>query len=138
MPDAPDTIRVRATTGELARVRRRVASWAAAAGLPDAPARHLQLAVDEVVANAIEHGIGDGERGVVVVRGAPAEGRLTVTVRYRGRRFDPTAAPATAPADVLRRRAKHGYGLHLVRRLVGDVAYRWDRGANEVRLTARA
>ena len=138
MDSAPDTLRIRGQTSELARVRRQVAAWARAAGLPDAPARRLQLAVDETVANAIEHGLHDAEGGQVIVRGAPGEGCLTVTVRYRGDRFDPTTAP-TPPADaVVRQRAHHGYGLHLIRRLVDDVAYRWDRGTNEVRLRVTA
>ena len=137
MAEAPHTLRVRGHTGELARVRRRVAAWARAAGLDEGPARRLQLAVDETVANAIEHGLQSAAHRVVV-RGAPGEGCLTVTVRYRGERFDPTAAPAPAPEDALRQRAAHGYGLHLIRRLVDRVDYRWDRGANEVRLTAGA
>ena len=129
------TMRVRGDTAELARVRRRVGAWAAAAGLDDRPARRLQLAVDEAVANAIEHGMDDDAR--VILRGTPGRGRLTVTIRYRGVRFDPTTAK-TAPADeVVRRHAEHGYGLHLIRRLVDDVAYRWDRGTNEVRMTVR-
>ena len=116
-----------------------MAAWADAAGLTEARARRLQLAVDETVANAIEHGLGGGRAaGRVVVRGAPGDRSLTVTVRYRGARFDPTAAPAPAPEDALRARAAHGYGLHLIRRLVDRVDYRWDRGANEVRLTAGA
>jgi len=129
------TLRVRPDTAELARVRRAVAAWAVDAGLDEAPARRLQMAVDEAVANAIEHGM-DGA-GRVMVHGAPGRGRLTVTVRYRGARFDPTSAPAPAPGDSLRRRAEHGYGLHLIRRLVDEVAYRWDRGTNEVRLMTR-
>ena len=129
------SLRVRADTAELARVRRRVGAWASAAGLETRAARRAQLAVDEAVANAIEHGMAAGAR--VVVRGAPGRGRLTVTVRYRGDPFDPTTAP-TAPAEtVVRARAEHGYGLHLIRRLVDEVAYRWDDGTNEVRLTAR-
>ena len=132
---AAPTLHVRADTAELARVRRAVAAWAEAAGLPGASARRLQLAVDETVANAIEHGMDDGRR--VVVRATPGRGRLTVTVRYRGRRFDPTTAPALPPAEAVRQRAAHGYGLHLIRTLVDEVAYRWDRGVNEVRLTAR-
>lgn len=132
----PQTLRVRGRTSELARVRRCVAAWAESARLPQAQARRLQLAVDETVANAIEHGMDDAERGHVIVRGSPTRGRLTVTVRYRGERFDPTTAPTPAPDDTLRQRAAHGYGLHLIRRLVDDVTYRWDHGSNEVRLTA--
>ena len=135
MAAPPLTLHVRGETAELARVRRRVAAWAEASGLAEGPARRIQLAVDETVANAIEHGLGDHAR--VVVRGAPGRGGLTVTVRYRGARFDPTTAPAAPPDEALRARAEHGYGLHLIRRLVDEVAYRWDDGANEVRLTTR-
>ena len=130
------TLRVRGHTSELARVRRRVAAWAEAAGLDEAPTRRLQMAVDETVANAIEHGMEDAAAGRITVRGAPGRERLTVTVRYRGEPFDPTTAETPAAAEVVRAHAKHGYGLHLIRTLVDDVAYRWDRGANEVRLTA--
>ena len=137
MPGPPDTLHVRGETAELVRVRQRVAAWAEAAGLGERAGRRLQLAVDETVANAIEHGLGKGG-GRVVVRRASGRGGLTVTVRYRGARFDPTTAPATPPGTALRERAAHGYGLHLIRRLVDEVAYRWDDGANEVSLTVRA
>ena len=45
------------------------------------------------------------------------------------------AAPATPAQEVVQKRSEHGYGLHLIRRLVDDLAYRWDRGTNEVRMT---
>lgn len=133
MSTPAQSMRVRGDTAELARVRRRVGAWGEAAGLPEARVRRLQLAVDEAVVNAIEHGMDDG--GHVVVRAAPGRGGLTVTIRYRGDRFDPTSAPSSSPAEALRQRAEHGYGLHLIRRLVDEMAYRWDRGTNEVRLT---
>ena len=132
---ASQTLRVRGDTAELARVRTRVGAWAQAAGLPERTGRRLVLAVDEAVANAIEHGLADG--ALVGVRAEAGRGRLTVTVRYRGPRFDPTTAPAPPPGQALRERAEHGYGLHLIRSLA-DVAYRWDDGTNEVSLTASA
>ena len=134
MADAP-TLRVRADTAELGRVRRWVGAQARAAGLAEAAGRRLTLAVDEAVANAIEHGLH--RTGHVTVRASPERGRLTVSVRYRGPRFDPTTAPTPAPDETLRERAEHGYGLHLIRSLADEVAYRWDAGTNEVRLTVR-
>lgn len=139
----PRTLRIPGRTSELARVRRCVSAWAAEAGLAEADARRLQLAVDETIANAIEHGMSDPEHGHVVVRATPGPGRLVVAIRHRGVRFDPVAAPTPAPADVLRWRAPHGYGLHLIRRLVDEVDYRFEDGpdgqdgTNEVRLTKR-
>lgn len=133
MADTAQSLRVRGDTSELARVRASVGAWADAAGLDGKPARRLQLAVDEAIANAIEHGMAADAR--VMVRATRGRGRLTVTIRYRGARFDPTTAP-TRPADeTVRQHAKHGYGLHLIRTLADEVAYRWDRGTNEVRLT---
>ena len=134
---ARSTLRISGRTRELARVRRAVEAWSAEAGLDDARAHRLQLAVDEAVANAIEHGLRDATTLITV--GADVEdGAVTVTVRYRGDRFDPTAAPARPAAEALRQRAEHGYGLLLLRGLVDDAAYRYARGVNEVRLTKRA
>ncbi|MGB3542456.1 ATP-binding protein [Rubrivirga sp.] len=130
------TLRVRSDTAELGRVRKRVAVWAEGAGLAERTAHRLQLAVDETVANAIEHGIEDDRRRVVI-QGTLSRGRLTITVRYRGPRFDPTTAKTQSTRVALERRAEHGYGLHLIRTLVDQVDYRRDGNVNEVRLTAR-
>ncbi len=129
----PQALHVRADTDELVRVRRRVGRWAQGAGLSEAAARRLVLAVDETVANAIEHSLEPGARIVIGAEARP--GRLTVAVRYRGPRFDPTTAPTPTRADTLRQRAAGGYGLHLIRSLADAAAYRWDGGTNEVRLT---
>ena len=130
-------LRLAGRTAELARLRRAVAAWATACRLSDAAARRLVQAADEAATNAIEHGMADPARGRVSVEARLSADGLTVTVRYRGPRFDPTAAPAPAPAEALRARAVHGYGLLLIRRLVAHVGYGYRRGVNEVRLTAR-
>lgn len=134
MAAAAPTMRVRADTAELARVRRRVAAWAEAAGLSSAVAHRLQLAVDETVANAIEHGLAPGTRQLTVA-GSPGRGRLAVTVRYRGPAFDPTTEGPPSAEPAIRKRAPHGYGLHLMRSLVDRVDYRRVGGVNEVQLT---
>ncbi len=138
-PEAPRLapVRLAPRTAELARLRRTVAAWAAACRLPEAAARRLVQAVDEAAANAIEHGIADHARGRIVVSAEPTPGGLTVRLRYRGPRFDPTAPPAAGPAEALQRRAVHGYGLLLMQRLVAHVGHGYTRGVNEVRLTAR-
>jgi anti-sigma regulatory factor (Ser/Thr protein kinase) len=130
-------LRVPPRTDALAGVRRTVTAWADGAGLPDAAARRLVLAVDETLANAIEHGMDGAADGRISVRAVDAPGGLTVAVSYRGARFDPTSAPVPSPADALRARAVHGYGVHLLRRLADEVAFRYRAGRNEVRLTVR-
>lgn len=130
-------LRLAGDTGELARLRRSVAAWASSCELGDVAARHLVQAADEAATNAIEHGMADRAHGRVVVEARWGPDGLTVVVRYRGPRFDPTAAPALSQNEALRTRATHGYGLLLIRRLVAHVGYAYRRGVNEVRLTAR-
>ena len=131
------TVRLAGRTAELSRLRRTVAAWADACGLAEAATRRLVQAADEAAANAIEHGMSDPVHGRIVVSGRLDADGLTVHVRYRGPRFDPTTAPAPNAAEALRARAVHGYGLLLIRRLVAQVGYAYRRGVNEVRLTAR-
>ena len=135
VPRSAHALRIPARTGELARVRRHVEAWAAEAGLSPRAARQLRMAVDEAVANAVEHGVsGPGE---TVEIGAEASARgLAVTVRHRGAPFDPTAPPESLAA-VRERRALHGYGLHLLRALVDELAYAHRGGVNEVRIVKR-
>lgn len=128
---------VRATTASLADVRRAVGAWAEAAGLPDAAAQRLVLAVDEAVTNAIVHSLGGDARRRVRLSADAAAGGLTVSVVYGGTRFDPAAARVVPPAEALRTRATHGYGLTLIRRLADDVRVSHDDGRNAVRLTVR-
>jgi serine/threonine-protein kinase RsbW len=123
-------------TSELARVRRRVSRWAAEVGLSQHGAQALELAVDEAVANAIEHGYGGRPDGRVVVVGTLAPHALTVTVRHRGKALDPKKARPDLASTLAQRRV-HGYGLHLMRRLVDDLVFDSSRGASEVRLTKR-
>ena len=130
------SLRIHGRTSELARVRRRVEAWAEAAGLSERAARQIRTAVDEAVANAIEHGLADPERGRVVIHGEAGPHGLTVRVRHRGARFDPTA-PAVSLGDARRARAAGGYGLHLLGRLVDEMAYSHRRGTNELRLEKR-
>lgn len=124
-------------TSELARVRRRVAGWAAEAGLNEGAAHALQLAVDEAIANAIEHGYGGRPDGRVEVEAVLKPEALTVCVRYHGVKFDPAQHPIPDLKTALSERRLHGYGLHLMRRLVDELAFGAHGGAHEVRLTQR-
>lgn len=124
-------------TSELARVRRRVAGWAAEAELAPQAAFDLQAAVDEAVANAIEHGYGGRPDGRVEVEAVLRPEALTVCVRYHGVEFDPARHPIPDLKTTLGERRLHGYGLHLMRRLVDDLAFGARGTTAEVRLTQR-
>ncbi|MEL6615376.1 MAG: ATP-binding protein [Bacteroidota bacterium] len=135
MPRHAHSLTIPGRTSELARVRRHVEAWAEAAGLSTREIRQIRTAVDEAVANAIEHGV-ETESATVTIVSRPVPGGLAVTVRHRGERFDPTAPPVSLD-EVRERRALHGYGLHLLAALVDEMGYTFRRGTNEVRLVKR-
>jgi len=133
---SPRRISIESRKSELPRVRRRVAHWAATAGLSDKNAHAIKLAVDEAVANAIEHGYAGRADGRIVVTGTIEPRGLTVVVRHRGKGYDPSRNGPDLKST-LAERMVHGYGLHLMRRLVDDLSFGTARGASEVRLVKR-
>lgn len=124
-------------TSQLARVRRYVASWAAEAGLSQKDADALQMAVDEACANAIEHGYGGKPDGTVDVEAKLKADEVIVTVRHHGEPFDPKQHQLAALTDMRKKRRKHGYGLHLMHKLMDDVRFKARGRTSEVRLTKR-
>lgn len=97
---------------EIAEVRSAVRDLAARSGFADR-AGDLVLALDEVIANAQEHG-----RAPICVR-AWADGRLVVEVSDVGAGFDRARVWSTHPPPPLGRR---GRGLWIIRQLTDLVA----------------
>src|SRR5436189_4839306 len=85
---APYAARFRA--GDLGRVRRAVAEWAARAGLRGQRAGDFVIAVHEIAANAVWHGSPTARLGLHVARGTVAQAEI----RDSGRWPEPPAAPA--------------------------------------------
>lgn len=115
---------------ELARVAAALDELAARCGLPVDAVADMQIALDEVVANAVTHGApaqGDGEVRVVI---AVQPGALEAEVSDDGVAFDPlTAAPPDRDSPLEQRRVG-GLGIHFVRSLMSDVSYRRVGGRN--------
>jgi len=86
---------------------------------------NLELAVDEAVANVIEHAYAAGMpaeiRRVEITLKADGN-RVTVEVRDWGKSFSPEAVPAPD----LDQAQEHGYGLFLMRSLVDGLEFRAD------------
>jgi anti-anti-sigma factor len=100
-----------ADPAELATMRRTVARWAAAAGLPADAVDDLQLALGEAMANAVEHAYAGDTHGVCEYRiDLEPDGTVRVSVTDPGRWRPP-------PAD----RGHRGRGLELISALADDV-----------------
>jgi anti-sigma regulatory factor (Ser/Thr protein kinase) len=101
------------------------------AGAPMAVASAVMIAADEVLSNVVDHG---GATTVQVSAGV-RDRRVTVEVVDDGVPFDPTAARAPDTSLGIEEREVGGLGVHLVRKLMDEVAYRRDGGRNKLRFS---
>lgn len=101
--------------------------------LPEEPEFQLNLALEELFTNAIEHGGCTGMRGAVEIRMEPAGGGVRVEYRDRGTPFNPLAAPEPSLDAPLAERAAGGLGVHFVRQVMRNLQY--DRSGEWNRLT---
>jgi serine/threonine-protein kinase RsbW len=124
-----DLLRLEFEEGCLVRTRRAVLACACDQGVPDERLEDFLAAVNECVANAVEHGGGRGR-----LRLWREDGRLVCEVADAGQ---------GVPAEVLAETglpgpsAAGGRGIWLMRRLSDEVAFTTGPGGTTVRLTLR-
>jgi anti-sigma regulatory factor (Ser/Thr protein kinase) len=95
------------------------------------------LAVDEALANVVEHAYPDS-MGIVEVAFDLDPARLVVTIRDNGVKFNPEARPTPDVQELIKRGAKGGYGLLLMRKIMDEVRYVLDTTwSNELVMTKK-
>ena len=117
------------------RMREFIASLASL-NLDESERNDLQLAVEELVQNAIEWGDREDPEKHVRVSYALFSDRILIMVRDEGEGFNPAAVPDPTidPFEHLQKRLlagkrAGGYGIHLTRRVVDDIIYNADGNA---------
>jgi anti-sigma regulatory factor (Ser/Thr protein kinase) len=108
-PVAEFSMGLGANPRELATLRRAIADWATRAGASAETCEDVVLAVNEAVANAMEHAYGPGDARVEVAARRSGLGALDVQVRDFGH------WRTSRPPD------GGGRGLTLIRNLMDDV-----------------
>lgn len=83
----------------------------------------LQLAVEEVFVNLVQHGYGEAVAGPVRVELSKKDGALWVTIRDEAPPFEPDSAPTPDVGAGLEERETGGLGLFLVDQLMDEVRY---------------
>jgi anti-sigma regulatory factor (Ser/Thr protein kinase) len=111
--------------------------WAEAAAVPQRIISNVELMLDELITNVIVHGYrGAAGQVQVVVQLEP--GRLVATVTDQSFAFNPLTLPETDTSLGLAEREIGGLGIHFVRQMADEVAYRrvadGSVGTNELRL----
>lgn len=116
----------------LAEVATAVEQFCEAQDLPPRQSYALSLAFEELLTNVVNHGYAGrdpaGEQMTVELR---REGeRLLARIEDGGSAFDPTQAPEIDTGQDIDERRIGGLGVHLVRTLVDELAYRRQDGRN--------
>ena len=111
-----------------------VERFGAAHRLPPHILNALQVAVDEVVTNAITHGYAPGARGEIAVRLRRRPDAILLEIEDDGVPFDPLQAPPPNLGLPAEERPIGGLGIHFVRNLMDKVSYARRNGRNLLKL----
>ncbi len=123
---------VGAHPGDVEKVNKVFARFAETYELPDAVRRSVNVALDELLANELSHGIDGREAGSVTVEVKLDQECVTVTITDDGQQFDPFREAAPDTTLSVEERPIGGLGIHLVRQLMDDVSYERRDGRNVV------
>jgi len=123
---------VGADPGGVEKVNAVFAEFARTYALPEAVRRSLNIALDELLANELSHGMRGGDAGPVTVEVELDQERLTATITDDGPPFDPFRQAAPDTTLSVDERPIGGLGIHLVRELMDEVSYERRDGHNVV------
>ena len=105
--------------------------------LPPELIYQLNIALDEIVTNTIQHGYEEGASHLIEVRLERERENVRATVSDDARPFNPFDAAEPDISLSIEDRKIGGLGIFLVRQLMDDFDYRRENGRNYVRLRKR-
>lgn len=114
-----------------------IARFCAGHGVPEGAIGHLNLALDEAMTNTIEYAWPDSGDHELALTLAIGEGAVTAEISDDGIAFDPLKVPPPDLESDLASRPVGGLGVHFVKTLMDEVAYRRDRGTNVLTMRKR-
>ena len=123
---------VGAHPGGLGEVNAAFAGFAEAHALPAAVRRSLNVALDDLLANALSHGRTGRDPCSVTVQVELEQERVTVILTDDGPPFDPFGRDAPDTTLSVEERPIGGLGIHLVGQLMDQVNYQRREGHNVV------
>src|SRR5262249_51050976 len=110
--------------GQLERLVEHVDGFCQAEGLDEDATFELNLVLEELFTNAVQHGGCAGMKRAVAVRlHAAGDHNIAIEFRDRGAPFDPTSAPTPDLVTPLEDREPGGLGIHLVRQIMRNLEY---------------
>jgi serine/threonine-protein kinase RsbW len=130
------TVEIVNDLSEIARVATRLRAFGCAHRLPERFVDQFVLALDELVANTVLHGLSADVRATILIRITLDAVRFGMEISDPGRPFDPLhEAPAPDLDSPLEQRRIGGLGVYFVRKMMDDVTYRREGDRNVLTLS---
>ncbi len=107
----------------LSKIGKFVVQAAREAGLDERKVYEVELAVDEACCNIIDHAYGGEDLGDMQCSVEVGEEKFTVTLRDRGRAFDPFSVPEPILNVPLEKVQRRGVGVYLMRRIMDELHF---------------
>ena len=126
----PNQMMMRASMDDISSIELFISLVAKQAGMEGREAKRLRLAVEEAVANIINH----GQATAIRLQAKTGDGQLVLTIDDDGQPFDPTADSATdfsVPAD---QRPPGGLGIMILHQMTDGLEYQRHDGHNVLKI----
>jgi serine/threonine-protein kinase RsbW len=127
-----ETTTIRNRREEVARVAEAVDRLATEHHVDAEVVADLQVALDEVLSNIVDHGYADDAEHEIRVELRVAGGALEAIVEDDGVPFNPLQSAPPDTRSPLAERGIGGLGLHFVRNLMSEVSYARVDGRNRL------
>lgn len=114
----------KAVLGDLPRIIEFVVEWLASQGL-GRYSFQLETAVDEASTNVVKHAY-QGQGGFFQISCELQGQDIVITIRDRGRQFDPNSVPLPDVGADLENRRVGGLGIYMMKKLMDEVRYDFD------------
>lgn len=107
-----------------------LAEWVDWLNIPAELSMAVNLALEEIVANVMLYAYPNNRNGRVLVESWRSSGKIYFAITDSGIEFDPTAQAEADTTLSAEEREIGGLGIHLVRQLMDEIAYRRVDGQN--------
>ncbi len=112
-----------------------LASFCEDCGITKKQKFEINLALDELFTNIINHGFDDDEEHKIGVTCAHNEKIVEITIKDDGIPFNPLEAPQPDLECTFNDREIGGLGIHLIKAYIDQIDYRRDSDMNVLKLT---
>jgi serine/threonine-protein kinase RsbW len=130
------TIQIANDLSEIARVAVRLQAFGRMHGLADRLVDQFVLALDELVANIVQHGLPADAAETIRISVTLDAARFGMEISDPGGAFDPLReTPAPDLDSPLEQRRVGGLGVHFVRTMMDDITYRREGDRNVLTLS---